>query len=210
MNIDYKKTEKELYQPKTTPSVVDVPEMTSQFQSRNLFREWLSQNCNTSSGIWLVFDKTKSGKSLSANDALEEALCFGWIDGQMKSIDDTKYMKYFAHRRPNSPWSDKNRKLVEALRNKGLMTDAGEDAIKNAVKNGQWDTVRSEQPTYEQIELLTEKLRGISPAFENFCAMSPSVRKTYTRRYLSFKSEEARERDFERIVDRLNKNMKPM
>jgi uncharacterized protein YdeI (YjbR/CyaY-like superfamily) len=90
------------------------------------------------------------------------------------------------------------------------MTDAGENAVKNAVKNGQWDAARSDRPTDEQIELLTEKLRGMSPAFENFCAMSPSVRKTYARRYLSFKSEEARERDFERIVDRLNKNMKPM
>jgi uncharacterized protein YdeI (YjbR/CyaY-like superfamily) len=128
----------------------------------------------------------------------------------MKSIDETKYMKYFARRRPNSLWSDKNKKLVEALRDKGLMTDAGENAIKNAVKNGRWDAAQSKQLTDEQVELLTEKLRGISPAFENFCAMSPSVRKTYTRRYLSFKSEEARERDFEKIVDRLNKNMKPM
>jgi uncharacterized protein YdeI (YjbR/CyaY-like superfamily) len=181
-----------------------------QFQSRNLFREWLREHFDTSGGIWIVFDKTKSGKSLSANDALEEALCFGWIDGQMKSIDETKYLKYFARRRPNSPWPDKNKKLVETLRHKGLMTDAGEDAVKSAVKNGRWDTAKSGQPTDEQVELLIEKLRGISPAFENFCAMSPSVRKTYARRYGSFKSEEARERDFARIADRLNKNMKPM
>jgi uncharacterized protein YdeI (YjbR/CyaY-like superfamily) len=186
----------------------EAPEL--QFQSRNLFREWLCENCDTSGGVWLVFDKTKSGKSLSANDALEEVLCFGWIDGQMKNIDDTKYMKYFARRRPNSPWSDKNKKLVAALRNKGLVTDAGEGAVKNAAKNGQWDAARSGQPADEQVESLTEKLRGMSPAFENFCAMSPSVRKTYARRYLSFKSEEARERDFAKIVDRLNKNMKPM
>jgi uncharacterized protein YdeI (YjbR/CyaY-like superfamily) len=186
----------------------ETPEL--QFQSRNLFREWLRENFDTSDGVWLVFDKTKPSKTLSANDALEEALCFGWIDGRMKRIDDTTYVKYFARRRARSPWSDKNKKLVEILRDKGLMTDAGENAIKNAVKNGQWDAARSEQPTDEQVELLTEKLRGISPAFEHFCAMSPSVRKTYTRRYLSFKSEEARERDFERIVDRLNKNMKPM
>jgi uncharacterized protein YdeI (YjbR/CyaY-like superfamily) len=185
-----------------------TPEL--QFQSRNLFREWLRENFDTSGGIWLAFDKTKPSKTLSANDALEEALCFGWIDGRMKSIDDTKYVKYFARRRLDSPWSDKNKKLVEVLRDKGLMTDAGENAIKNAVKNGQWDAARSEQLTDEHIELLTDKLRDISPTFENFCAMSPSVRKTYTRRYLSFKSEEARERDFERIVDRLNKNMKPM
>jgi uncharacterized protein YdeI (YjbR/CyaY-like superfamily) len=186
----------------------DIPELL--FPVRDDFRAWLKENAETSEGVWLVFGKTKAVVTLSANDALEEALCFGWIDGQMKRTDDTKYVKYFARRRPNSPWSDKNKKLVEALRSKGLMTDAGEDAIKAAVENGQWDAARSEQPTDEQIELLTEKLRGISPAFENFCAMSSSVRKTYTRRYLSFKSEEARERDFERIVDRLNKNMKPM
>jgi uncharacterized protein YdeI (YjbR/CyaY-like superfamily) len=90
------------------------------------------------------------------------------------------------------------------------MTSAGEETVSIAMKNGQWDAAKSEQPTNEQIAGLTEKLRGHSPAFENFCAMSPSVRKTYTRRYLSFKSEEARERDFEKIVDRLNKNMKPM
>jgi uncharacterized protein YdeI (YjbR/CyaY-like superfamily) len=186
----------------------DVPELL--FPARDHFRAWLKENAGTSVGVWLVFGKTKAVVTLSANDALEEALCFGWIDGQMKSIDDTKYVKYFARRRPDSPWSDKNKKLVEVLRDKGLITDAGENAVKNAVKNGQWDAARSAQPTDEQIDLLREKLRGISPAFENFCAMSPSVRKTYTRRYLSFKSEEARERDFERIVDRLNKNMKPM
>jgi uncharacterized protein YdeI (YjbR/CyaY-like superfamily) len=186
----------------------DAPELL--FPTRDDFREWLKENAETSEGVWLVFDKTKPSKTLSANDALEEALCFGWIDGRIKSIDDTKYVKYFARRRSYSPWSGKNKKLVEALRNKGLITEAGENAIKNAVKNGRWDAARSEQPTDEHIESLTEKLRGISPAFENFCAMSPSVRKTYARRYLSFKSEEARERDFERIVDRLNKNMKPM
>ncbi len=69
---------------------------------------------------------------------------------------------------------------------------------------------KPEQPSDEQLSLLEEKLRDISPAYENFRAMSPSVRKTYTRRYLSFKSEEARERDFAKIVDRLNQNLKPM
>ncbi|WP_343381584.1 hypothetical protein [Candidatus Bathycorpusculum sp.] len=57
--------------------------------------------------MWLVFGKTKAVITLSANDALEEALCFGWIDGQMKSIDETKYIKYFAQRRTKSPWSEK-------------------------------------------------------------------------------------------------------
>ncbi|MDR2622147.1 MAG: YdeI/OmpD-associated family protein [Dysgonamonadaceae bacterium] len=187
---------------------VDAPEMF--FPSRSLFREWLGKNWDTSGGVWLVFGKAKLLNTLTANDALEEALCFGWIDGQIQSIDGTKYVKYFARRRSNSVWSEKNKKLVAALRDRGLMTAAGEKAVKIAIENGQWTAAKSEQPTGEQIEFLTEKLRGISPAFENFCNMSPSVKKTYARRYLSFKSEETRERDFEKIIDRLNKNLKPM
>jgi uncharacterized protein YdeI (YjbR/CyaY-like superfamily) len=186
----------------------EMPEIL--FASRSLFREWLEHNWVTSGGIWLAFDKSKSGKSLTASEALEEALCFGWIDGQMKSIDDATYLKYFARRRPNSLWSEKNKKLTETLRAKGLMTAAGEEAIRIAVENGQWNAVKTEQPSVEHIALFKEKLRGISPAFENFCSMSPSVQKTYTRRYMSFKSDDARERDFEKIIDRLNQNLKPM
>jgi uncharacterized protein YdeI (YjbR/CyaY-like superfamily) len=141
---------------------------------------------------------------------LEEALCFGWIDGQMKSIDHTKYIKYFACRRAKSPWSEKNKKTVEMLREKGIMTEMGEKAVAIAKTNGQWDTNEREPITDKQVETFAEKLVGISPAFENFNQMSRSVRFAYTGRYLSFKSEEARQRDFERIIDRLNDNLKPM
>ena len=65
-----------------------TPELA--FVSRGEFRTWLSENAGTSGGVWLVFGKTKAISTLTANDALEEALCFGWIDGQIKSIDDTK------------------------------------------------------------------------------------------------------------------------
>ena len=67
----------------------NIPEL--QFPSRADFRAWLEENAETSEGVWLVFGKAKSVFTLSANDALEEALCFGWIDGQMQSIDNTKY-----------------------------------------------------------------------------------------------------------------------
>ncbi len=122
----------------------ETPELL--FASRSLFREWLERNRNTSGGVWLVFDKSKSRGSLTANEALEEALCFGWIDGQMQSVDETKYLKYFAKRRPNSVWSEKNKKLVGVLREKGLMTASGEEAVKAAVQNGQWAS-RSSPPT---------------------------------------------------------------
>ena len=128
----------------------------------------------------------------------------------MKSIDDTKYIKYFACRRAKSVWSDKNKKIIELLRDKGIMTKLGEKAVEAAMKNGMWNSPKREPITEEQIEVFTKKLSGLSPAYENFVNMSPSVRKAYTGRYLSFKTEEARERDFVKIVDRLNKNLKPM
>lgn len=69
------------------------------FETREAFREWLRNNAQTSEGIWLVLGKTLKLKTLSAQEALEEALCFGWIDGLITSIDQHKYKKYFARRR---------------------------------------------------------------------------------------------------------------
>ena len=186
----------------------NVPEL--QFPSRTDFRSWLNENSETNEGVWLVFGKTKDVVTLSANDALEEALCFGWIDGQMQSIDESKYHKYFAKRRAKSVWSDKNKKLIETLRTKGIMTELGEKAVEAAKKNGTWDAPKGIPITDEDIAAFTEKLAGVSPAYENFCNMPPSVRRTYTGRYFSFKTDEARQRDFEKIVERLNNNLKPM
>jgi uncharacterized protein YdeI (YjbR/CyaY-like superfamily) len=186
----------------------DVPEL--QFAAREDFRAWLKENAETSDGVWLIFGKTKAVVLLSANDALEEALCFGWIDGQMQSIDSTRYRKYFAKRRVKSVWSDKNKKTVEILRDKGIMTESGENAVKAAIQNGTWDSPKGNSVTDEQVAEFADKLKSTSPAYENFMKMSRSVRLTYTRRHLSFKSEEARQRDFEKIVDRLEQNLKPM
>jgi len=186
----------------------NVPELL--FPSRGDFRAWLQENAEASEGVWLVFGKTKTIVTLSANDALEEALCFGWIDGQMQSIDHTKYLKYFAKRRPKSVWSDKNKKTVNVLREKGSMTKLGEVAVETAKKNGTWDVPKGIPITDDDIEAFTGKLVGLTPAYENFTNMSPSVRRAYTGRYLSFKTEEARQRDFEKIIDRLSDNLKPM
>ena len=187
---------------------VGVPELL--FQSRGDFRAWLCDNAEISDGVWLVFGKTKAVVTLSANDALEEALCFGWIDGQMKGIDETKYLKYFTRRRAKSVWSEKNKEIIESLRANGIMTELGEKAVEAARQNGTWDIQKSEPVSNEQKEAFMEKLTAFSPAYENFCNMSPSVQRTYTMRHLSFKTEEARQRDFEKIIDRLNNNLKPM
>jgi len=186
----------------------ETPELL--FESRAAFRAWLAENGQTSGNVWLVFGKTKALVTLTANEALEEALCFGWIDGQMQRADETKYRKYFARRRPKSVWSEKNKALISALRAKGMMTEWGEQAVAAAIKNGMWDAPKAEPVTEEQVADFAAKLVGISPACENFNNMPRSVQTTYTRRYLSFKTEAARQRDFERIIERLGQNLKPM
>lgn len=84
-----------------------------EFAAREDFRAWLSENCLTSGGVWLLFGKPGGPKTIKAGEALEEALCFGWIDGQMQRIDDMAYRKYFSPRREKSKWSEKNKALVQ-------------------------------------------------------------------------------------------------
>jgi len=181
-----------------------------QFSNRNEFRIWLANNALSNFGIWLLFEKSMNSKTLMAHEALEEALCFGWIDGQMQSIDDKTYKKYFSMRRKNSKWSEKNKALVETLEEQGLMTDFGRAKIQEAKSNGQWDAPKPSAITDEQIACLSRLLEKYEPAFSNFQNMALSVKKTYTRAYFDAKTEAVREKRIAWMVDRLNKNLKPM
>lgn len=107
------------------------------FANRDEFRKWLTDNCLSPDGVWLLFGKSGEPKTLKPDEALEEALCFGWIDGQMQSIDGNTYKKYFALRRKNSKWSEKNKALVKSLEERGIMTDFGRAKIEEAKQNGQ-------------------------------------------------------------------------
>lgn len=181
-----------------------------EFANRHEFRKWLNANCSSSDGVWLLFGKADGRKTITAQEALEEALCFGWIDGLMQSVDDKYYKKYFSMRRENSKWSEKNKQLVKSLEEKGLMTDYGRKKIEEAKKNGQWNKQNSIVVTEEDIARLSAVIEKYEPAYENFKAMPPSVKKTYTKAYLDAKTDEGRERRIAWIVDRLNKNLKPM
>ena len=181
-----------------------------EFANREEFRNWLYEHCLSNEGIWLLFGKAGGPKTIKAGEALEEALCFGWIDGQMQSIDDKTYKKYFSMRRENSKWSEKNKKLVKDLEERGLMTDFGRNKIEEAKKNGQWDAPKSMPITEEHIAQLSTLLEEYEPAYTNFQAMSLSVKKTYTRAYFDAKTDAGREKRIAWMVDRLNKNLKPM
>lgn len=139
------------------------------FPDRKSFRDWLDRNGTDSGGVWLLFGKKGGPVTLTAHDALEEALCYGWIDGVMQSIDDKSYRKYFARRTAKSNWSDKNKKLVQVLIEKGVVAQQGLEAVEQAKKNG-----------------------------------------SYTGLYLDAKSDATRQTRLEKILDRLNKNLKPM
>lgn len=184
--------------------------MNLQFASRDEFRIWLENNCTISGGVWLLFGKSGGPKTIKASEALEEALCFGWIDGQMQSIDDKSYIKYFSMRVKNSKWSDKNKNLSETLETNGIMTDYGRAKIEEAKKNGQWTTPKPLAITEEQIAVLSGILKAHEPAYTNFLAMSLSVKKTYTRGYFDAKTDTGRAKRLSWIIERLNKNLKPM
>lgn len=181
-----------------------------EFAGREEFRRWLEEHGQSSGGVWLLFGKAGGPKTIRAAEALEEALCFGWIDGQMRRIDEGSYKKYFSPRREDSRWSEKNKALVRSLEERGLMTDHGRRKIEEARKSGRWDAPDLMALTGEQLARFSALLEGYEPAFTNFQAMPPSARKTYARAYFDAKTEAGRERRIAWIVDRLNRNLRPM
>ena len=180
------------------------------FSDRAAFRKWLQANGTSSDGVWLLFGKKGGPETLKAAEALEEALCFGWIDGQMQSLDSTTYKKYFARRTANSKWSDKNKSLVQKLEEQGIITDYGRQKIAEAKENGGWDAAKSLPIADEHIATLSDLLKEHEPAYTNFQAMPPSVKKTYARAYFDAKTDSSRESRLSWMIDRLNKNLKPM
>lgn len=181
------------------------------FKTRDEFRDWLLQHGQTNEGVWLLFSKSDEVITLKANEALEEALCYGWIDGLMKRIDDDRYKKYFSMRRKNSKWSQKNKAIVVALEKQGRMTDFGRAKIEEAKKNGQWDMAGKRATiTDDQMNTLCDLLKDNKLAYENFQHMSQSVKDTYVRAYLDAKTDKGRIQRLAWICGRLEKNLKPM
>lgn len=181
-----------------------------EFADRDEFRSWLSENCLSNDGVWLLFGKKGGPKTIKAEEALEEALCFGWIDGQMQSLDDKTYKKYFSMRRDKSKWSEKNKALAKSLEERGLMTEYGRKKIEEAKNNGQWNALKSMEITVEHISELSAILKEYELAYTNFQSMPPSVKKTYAKAYFDAKTEDGRKKRIAWMVDRLNKNLKPM
>ena len=109
-------------------------------RSRSAWRNWLRKTHTDVTEVWVVFYKKNTGHpTISYNDAVEEALCFGWIDGIRKHVDDARYMHRFTPRKLNSVWSESNKKRGARLTEARLMTPAGQRLIDHAQKSGAWD-----------------------------------------------------------------------
>jgi len=148
-------------------------------RSRASWRAWLTDHHASSPGVWLVFARKHSGlTTVSYNDAVEEALCFGWIDTTLNPIDDKFYAQLFTPRRPRSTWAASNKARVERLIAAGLMTDAGLAAIAVARKNGSWTSIDHVEAATLPKELAAA-LAANKAAKKNWPAYSLTCRKQF-------------------------------
>lgn len=146
---------------------------------RAAWRRWLAEHHANSPGIWLVFDKKASRPDrLAYGDAVEEALCHGWIDGLVRRVDDAQYVQLFTPRKPKSTWSRLNKDRVTRLIAEGLMAEAGLAAIDRAKANGMWASLDAVETLVVPDDLATalRRTKGAAAGFDSF---SRSNRKVY-------------------------------
>jgi len=183
----------------------DLPEL--QPRSRQAWRTWLQKHHATSSGVWLVYAKKHTGiPSLTYNDAVEEALCFGWIDSLMHPMDDARYKQIFTPRKPTSAWSALNKKRVEKLIAGGLMTDAGMKMIELAKTNGRWDAHAHTEALTMPPEL-AKALNGNASAKKNWPTYTMSQQKAFLRLLHDAKTPETRAKRIARILEIVSKRI---
>jgi uncharacterized protein YdeI (YjbR/CyaY-like superfamily) len=182
-------------------------------KNRKAWRKWLEKEHQASPGIWLVYYKKHTGlRGLSYDEAVEEALCFGWIDSLPGKLDEVRSSLKFTPRKPKSVWSALNKKRVEQLISQGLMTPSGLASIKLAKKNGSWEslTASDEAAALNKVPPDLEKLFARNKkAGENFKAFSMSVRKQFLSWIFSAKRPETRRQRIDQTVLMSAANVKP-
>jgi uncharacterized protein YdeI (YjbR/CyaY-like superfamily) len=187
---------------KTIPKTLQLHVTT-----RDAWREWLQEHHGHESEIWLVFEKKHTGRpSVSYDDAVEEGLCFGWIDGLRRRLDEDRYIQRFSPRKPGSRWSALNLKRYAKLRDEGRLAAPGlagappEGAESALVRR--WTHV---DPVPDYIE---QELRRHPAAREAFERIAPSHRQDYVRWIDEAKKDETRRKRLAEAVTRLSENRK--
>lgn len=169
------------------------------------WRVWLQSNHTTSQGVWLVLAKKGSQipTSLTYDEALEEALCFGWIDGQLKRRDEATFLRRFTPRTGQSLWSKRNVTLAESLEAAGRLHASGEHEIQRAKADGRWESAYAGQADAEVPEDLAEALRAEPRAQAMFETLNSANRYAILYRVGSAKKADTRARRVTQFVEML-------
>ena len=171
------------------------------FEKREAWRKWLLENHSTSTELWLAYYKKHTGKvSIVYKEALEEALCFGWIDGQVKSLNDENFIQRFTPRKKRSLWSKINKEKTINLIKEGRMTEAGLTKIEAAKRDGRWEQAYSTQKKVTMPPDMKLCLKNNPVALELFYTFAPSHQNMYIQWVNSAKREETRKRRIERVI----------
>jgi uncharacterized protein YdeI (YjbR/CyaY-like superfamily) len=179
------------------------------FKTREEWRRWLEENHSVVQGVWLIYYKKKSGKPrIPYNDAVEEALCFGWIDGKIKRVNDDYYIQWFTPRRKGSKWSELNISRARKLISEGKMRPEGMAVYNETMLKPEliYELKRDNNMTLP--DDLLDALKRNSEAYTNFNNFSPSVRRLYLLWLNDAKRKETRDVRIEKIVERSAKNIK--
>ena len=183
---------------------------TMQFASGAEWRAWLEANHATEKELWLIIYKRRVAKAgLSYREALDEALCFGWIDGILKRIDDEKHMIRFSPRKSKSIWSKANRARAERLMAEGRMTGAGLAAIEQAKKNSEWYRELSNDEGPIVPAELTEALKSNRKAQKNWESFPPSLKQQFAYWITSARREDTRNNRIGKAVEMAKRNERP-
>ena len=185
--------------------MADLPRL--QPKSRKTWRTWLEKHHASSAGTRLVYAKKHTGlPSLTYNDAVEEALCFGWIDSKINPIDDDFYMQMFTPRKPKSAWSRLNKGRIKRLLAAGMVTAAGLAVVKAAKASGAWDANEHAEKLIVPPDL-ERAIKANPDASRNWALYTDSRRKGVLYRLAGAKRPETRAKYLNSIVENMARNL---
>lgn len=177
--------------------------------SRHEWRQWLRLHHQSKSPVWLVYSKKACNVStITWSEAVDEALCFGWIDSTKRPLDSETFMQYFCKRKPGSVWSKINKAKVERLIAGGLMMEAGFNSIKTARQNGSW-FILDEVEELLIPEDLTEQFKLYPGAADFFLSLSKSVNKAILQWLVLAKRAQTRQKRITEIAELAAQRLKP-
>ena len=173
------------------------------------WRDWLRENHMRENGIWVLqYNKKSNKQTISWSDAVDEALCFGWIDSLKKKLNEESSIQYFGKRKPKSTWSKINKQKIEKLTIENRMSQPGLDIIQIAKENGSWEILDSVEELLIPNDLAVE-LSNRENATEFFHSLSRSVKKMMLQWIILAKRPETRQKRIVEIAEAAEKKVKP-